>query len=102
VANKPMLPTSQSLAGRSQRCERKMKDNFVANGRETLLGTPEVQEKLAEIRLGVEAQYAYELANAGWLRRHMVKAKMERQIDREISHLLDQIAPRDALYLHQR
>jgi len=63
--------------------------SFVSWGRSRLITAYE-----ARVREAVEANHASEFADAGFLRRLLLRHRMERQIRQE----LGRIAPRNALY----
>ncbi len=63
---------------------------LLVDGRERV-----VRENYERIACEVRAWYADELSRAGWLRRPLLHFKIRREIRRR----LDQIAPRDGLYL---
>ena len=70
-------------------------ERFIANGREQLKKSEEYQAACAEVIAAVRARYAEPLANAGALRRLVLRFRMQREIAREV----DKLAPRGALYL---
>jgi hypothetical protein len=63
--------------------------SFVSFGRAQLIAAYE-----ARVRASVEANHASEFADAGFLRRLLLRHRIEREIQQE----LDRIAPRKALY----
>lgn len=67
--------------------------HFVSDGRERARAAC-----IGKIRAQVEAEYADRLRAANWAQRLLLKALMQREIERR----LDRIAPPDALYLHDR
>lgn len=46
----------------------------------------------------VEARHAQELAEAGWLRRTLIRWHIRAEVRRELKRELERIAPRDGLY----
>ena len=70
---------------------------FTSDGYGKLRSSPEVQKERERIAAQVRSRYAEELGTVGWYR----KPWLEYRIHREIERRLDEIAPRDALYLKQ-
>ena len=66
-------------------------DHLVANGRERVLkNNPDKDRICAEVK----KRYADRLARAGFIRRIVLRIKIDREIEKEI----DKLAPPDAMY----
>ena len=73
-------------------------DRFTADGYDELKKSEGYRAARDEVIASVRARYARSLANAGVLRRLVLRLRMQREIAQE----LDKLAPPDALYLHNR
>ena len=62
-------------------------------------GGDRAREALREqITPAVEAKFAEQLEHAGFLRRYLLRRRMEREIERRVAAEAADIAPPDALY----
>ena len=69
--------------------------DLIANGRKRAFESEEYKKAYEEIRAKVAAKYQDRYAQAGFLKRLLIRMRMEREIQQE----LEKIAPRDAMYL---
>jgi hypothetical protein len=60
-----------------------MKAHFVSDGESRLLGSPEFQAQLRELRESIRARYGAELAEAGLFRRLVLHWRIAREFRRE-------------------
>ncbi len=74
---------------------------FLPDGRQRALkaAAEQIQETERRIRTTVEAKYSDQLAAAGPVRRFWLRQRMAREIAAQLREEIDNIAPRDALYL---
>ncbi len=68
-------------------------NRFINGGREQALAALREQ-----ITPEVEAEFAEQLEHAGFLRRHLLRRRMEREIERRVVAEAKKAAPPDALY----
>jgi hypothetical protein len=68
---------------------------IVASGRDNILRSEGYAKRVVEIRREVQQRHAAELAGVSWWKRFMLRAKIEREIRREVENL----APPHALYI---
>ena len=73
-------------------CEKS--NDFVPNGRWRVFATEEYQRKHDEVRASVTAKYHDEYAQSHFLKRLLIRMRIER----EIKHELEKLAPPDAMY----
>ena len=71
--------------------------HLLADGRERLLQSPEVQAELAAAEAAIRARYAPSLAAASFFRRVLLHLEINRELAREIAKI-EQRAPESALY----
>ena len=76
-------------------------DKIVADGRERALAGAKavIARTRRQIKTDVKAEYSQQWENAGFFRKIYLRLKIRAEIRRRVDAEVEQIAPRDALYL---